>query len=315
MSGITSDKSWINNLILVEKEEEYYIGELARTQCEIKHFITEQGNLKNINNILLLIKAVLPLISEKKDEDIILGIGVPISTSIERMKILSSKLKGEIKIKIKNDATKDIIEITKVIKKVFIMPESYGTYYKVGSSFKEKTAIDAIVISLDLITEIMTIYNGNLMRNSSRNLIDASCFALLNKIATSLQQQTNNIVHPTSILQNIRENQNNIVIAGKTYDISQVKNHFIRLISAEILDNLMDVINNLPLDAKIDYYIITGEWMSLFWTEIEIAILEKNLIGDFNFDRIIKVKEPAFANAIGFELMIKEKLKKLETNE
>ena len=195
------------------------------------------------------------------------------------------------------------------------MPESYGTYYKVGSSFKEKTAIDAIVISLDLITEIMTIYNGNLMRNSSRNLIDASCFALLNKIATSLQQQTNNIVHPTSILQNIRENQNNIVIAGKTYDISQVKNHFIRLISAEILDNLMDVINNLPLDAKIDYYIITGDWMSLFWTEIEIAILEKNLIGDFNFDRIIKVKEPAFANAIGFELMIKEKLKKLETNE
>ena len=52
---ITADKSWINNLILIENDEEYYIGELARTQSEIKHYIVDQGNLRKIDEYNILI--------------------------------------------------------------------------------------------------------------------------------------------------------------------------------------------------------------------------------------------------------------------
>ena len=110
--------------MLIENDEEYYIGELARTQSEVKHYLIEQGSLENIIDIFLIIKAVLPLISTENDQDIYLGIGVPISMSIEKMRELSSKLKGEFNIKIRNEATKEILEVKKNIKKVFLMPES-----------------------------------------------------------------------------------------------------------------------------------------------------------------------------------------------
>lgn len=307
-SEITTDKSWINNLILMENNEEFYIGELARTQSEIKHFIGESSSLQKINEIFLIIKAALPLISNETDQNIILGIGVPVSTSIEKMKELSSKLKGEFEIKIKNEATKEIIQVKKNIKKVFVMPESYGSYYKIVSNFNDNTAIDAVVISLDIITEILTIYDGRLIRNASRNLTGASLSTLANKIAGALQKQTNSIIHPNTILKNIRNNENLVSIAGKPYDITKVKEYYIRQIAAEIVENLVELLTTLPLEAKIQYYIITGEAQELFWYEIEMIIYEKSLINDFDFDRVIKVKDPAFSNAIGFELLSKKKL-------
>lgn len=188
------------------------------------------------------------------------------------------------------------------------MPESYGTYYNVVSSFEDKTVFDAIVISLDILTEIIAIYNGTLMRKASRNLTNASLFVLSNKIAISLRQQTGTIIHPYSILQSIRNNNDFVVISGKTYDISKVKEHYIRQISAEIADNLVEVLKTLPLDTYIEYYIISGEAVDLFWTEIQMKIIEKNLIDDFNLERIIIVKDPSFSNATGFENMVKQKI-------
>ena len=294
--------------MLIEDDEEYYIGELARTQSEIKHYLIEQGTLENINDIFFIIKAVLPLISTENDQDICLGIGVPISMSVDKMKELSSMLKGEFNIKIRNEATKEILEVKKNIKKVFVMPESYGTYYNFVSERDDKTVVDSIVISLDLITEMMTIYDGKLMRTASRNLANASLSVLAKKIAVALQNQANLIIHPNTILNNIRNNQDVVTIAGKPYNISKVKEHYIRQISAEIVENLLDVLFALPLDANIQYYIITGEALHLFWSEIEMLILEKNLIDDFDLDRIVKVKEPSFSNAIGFELMSIKKI-------
>ena len=107
---LTTDKSWENNLIIVDNEQEYYVGELARTQSDIKNYILDQGNLNRIEEIFLLIKAVLPVLLKEEQDDIILGIGTPISTSIDKMKDLSSKLKGDFNIKVINDATKEIIE-------------------------------------------------------------------------------------------------------------------------------------------------------------------------------------------------------------
>ncbi len=306
---LTVDKTWESNLILIEDDKEYYIGELARTQSEIKHFILDQGNLKKIDDIFLLIKAVLPIILKNDEEDIVLGIGVPISTNVEKMKELSAKLKGEFEIRIKNEATKEIINKKLNIRQVLIMPESYGTYYNVVSSIEENMAVDAVVISLDLTTEILTIYDGKLIRNASRNLINASLFILSNKIALALQQQAGTIINPNSILQSIRSNKDKVQISGKTYDISKVKEHFIRQISAEIVDNIIDVVKYLPLEAEIEYYILAGEALGLFWNEIEMLILKNNLIAESDIERIIKVKDPIFSNAIGFEKLVKKKIK------
>ena len=293
---------------MVENEEELYIGELARTQSEIKNFILDQGNLNRIQDIFRLIKTVLTVILKDTDEDIILGIGTPISTSLEKMKELSSTLKGEYDVKVINDATKEILEKKLIIKQVLVLPESYGSYYHVVSSSEVEEVVDAVIITLDLLTEILTIYEGKLMRNASRNLSNASLFVLSNKIALALQQKTGTIINPHSILENIRGNKDQVVFSGKTYDISKIKEHYMRQISQEIVDNLVAALNVLPLEAEIEYYIITGEAVELFWTEIEMLILEKNIIDPLELDRIVKVEDPIFSNAIGFESLAKKKL-------
>ncbi|MHA1271500.1 MAG: hypothetical protein ACTSPY_17035 [Candidatus Helarchaeota archaeon] len=305
-TGISTDKSWINNLILVEDDQEYYTGNLAKYQSEIKQYITEHGSLEKIDEVFRLIKAVLPLISDENNEDLVLGIGIPISTRIENMKSLSTTLKGNISIKIKNDATKEELEVSKNIKKVLVMPESYGTYYNVVSKFEGQRAKDAVIISLDLLTEIMTIYEGNLMRRASRNLSNASLFVLANKISIALQQQVNKIISPLSLLENIRSDKNEVVISGKMYDISKIKEHYIRQIAQEIVNNLTEAISFLPHEAEIEYYIISGEGVPIFWNEIEMLILENQLIEDL--DKIIITKNPSFSNALGFELMAKKKI-------
>ncbi len=305
---LTMDKRWENNLIVLDEGQEYYIGELARTQSEIKKYILDQGNLNRIEDIFMLIKAVLPILVEEENEDIILGIGTPISTSLEKMKELSLKLKGEYDVKIINDATKETIERKIKIKQVLVLPESYGSYYHIVSSSGIEEVVDAVVITLDLLTEILTIYEGKLMRNASRNLSNASLFVLSNKIALALQQKTGTIINPHSILENIRGNKNKLLLSGKTYDIGKIKEHYMRQISQEIVDNLISALGALPLEAEIEYYIITGEAVELFWTEIELLILEKNVIDPLELDRIVKVKDPIFSNAIGFESLAKKKL-------
>jgi hypothetical protein len=256
-----------------------------------------------------MIKAALPLISKKEEEnEIVLGIGVPIATSKETMKELSSKLKGEIKVKIRNEATQDIIERIFNITQIYIMPESYGTYYDILTSIGEDLVIDAIVISLDLHTEIITIYDGNLIRKASRNIADASLSSLTNKIALALQEDTGAIVNPHSILESIRNNENQVIISGRIASISKVKEFYVRQISAEIVENVIEILKLLPLDKNIEYYILTGEACDLFWNEIEMLIIENQLIEDFDIDRVVKVPDPIFSNAKGFEAMVKRKL-------
>ena len=188
-SDITIDKSWKTNLVIIEKGRAHFIGELARTQSEIKRYLVDRGSLTQIADVFLVIKAALPLISKNKEErNIILGIGVPISTSKEKMKELSSKLKGEFIVKIQNEATKDVIERSFNIKQIFLMPESYGTYFNILTQVGEEDVVDAIVISLDLHTEIITIYDGNLIRKASRNLATASLSVLTSKVALALEE-------------------------------------------------------------------------------------------------------------------------------
>ena len=100
------------------------------------------------------------------------------------------------------------------------------------------------------------------------------------------------------------------MISGKTYDIGKIKEHYIRQISSEIVENLLEILKFLPMEATMEYYILSGEALDLFWTEIQMLILENELIEDFDVDKIIIVKNPAFANAIGFEKMVNKNIEK-----
>jgi hypothetical protein len=321
-SGLASDESWINNLVLIQDETEFFIGELARSQSDVKHFIMDQGRLDKIDEVFKLIKAVLPLISieekeeegeeEEREEDIVLAIGVPLSTSIDKMKELS-RLKGSVSIKIKNESTNEIREFKLNLKQILVMPEAYGSYYYHVAKYHDSRTINALVISLDLLTEIMTVVEGRIIRRASVNLTNASLFVLANKISLGLQQQTNQIIKPLSIIKNLRDNIDEVIISGKRYNITEIREHYIRQISQEIVDSIKNILNFLPLDLDIEYYIITGEAVPIFWNEIEMLILTNNLIKDL--DRIMVIKDHSFANAIGFELMGEKKISTSEENE
>ena len=57
--GMSSDKSWLNNLIIEDaKGQEVYIGELARLQSEIRKPLASEGKMKSIQNSLLALKAI-----------------------------------------------------------------------------------------------------------------------------------------------------------------------------------------------------------------------------------------------------------------
>ncbi|MHA1300828.1 MAG: hypothetical protein ACTSO9_15530 [Candidatus Helarchaeota archaeon] len=297
-SGISQDKEWEKNLILVEENESFYIGELARLQSEIKRLIIEKGKVENLDDVTRIIKAVLAVFLQD-GEQIVLATGVPISTSTDLMKQISSQLKGTYNIQIQNDATSEKKRLKLEIHKTLVLPEAYGSYYQTVLNSPNQISFDAIVVSLDYFTEILTIYKGKPMRLASGNMMDASLSILANEIALSLQKTTNHIVSPFDILPNIQQNKNKITVLGKIYDISELKEFFIRRLGQIISDQIKILVSKLPPDAEIEYFIITGEGTNIFWKEIELNLLEEGIIDDL--DKVIIPKDPILNNVKGFE--------------
>ena len=305
-SGISAKKELKDNLILFEEGQSFYIGELARLQSELKRLIVEKGKVEKLDDVFRLIKAVIALTSIKNEEQIVIATGVPISTNIDLMKQISGSLKGTYNLYVRNEATSEDKKLKIEILKTLVMPEAYGSYYQVISESQEQIASDAVVVSLDYLTEILTLYRGKPMRLASGNLMDASLSVLANKIALVLQKATNQIISPFDLLPNIQQNRNQVNVAGKIYDITDSKEFFIREISRIIVDRLRILLSNLPYDAQIEHYIITGEGTSIFWKEIELNILEENIIEDL--DKIIIPKDPIFMNVEGFKKLASKTL-------
>ena len=296
---VSSEKEWVNNLVLIEGDEINYIGELARFQSEIKRLLVEKGKLENLQDVFKIIKAAIALLDIEEGQQIVMATGVPISTNVDLMKQMSAILKGSYNIHVRNDATSEEKELTIQILKTLVMPEAYGSYYQVVSEFEEGVASDAIVVSLDYLTEILTIYQGRPMRPASGNLMDGSLAVLANKLAVTLQKTTNKVVNSLDLLPNLRLNRNQVTLGGKIYDITESKEYFIREIGKVIADQLKTLIATLPYDAQIEHYIITGEGANIFWKEIELHLLEAGAIKDL--EKVILPQDPIFANVIGFE--------------
>ena len=63
-SGMSATKEWAENLILIEEERKFYIGELARLQSALKTLLVEKGRVENLDDVFRIIKAILPLLEK-----------------------------------------------------------------------------------------------------------------------------------------------------------------------------------------------------------------------------------------------------------
>ena len=47
-------------------------------------------------------------------------------------------------------------------------------------------------------------------------------------------------------------------------------------------DEIVTLVSRLPPDARIKYYLFTGDGIDLFWKDLETILYQKNLIQDIN---------------------------------
>ncbi len=301
--GGTLDKSLEKNLVVIDGQDQWYVGELARLQSEVKRGLVTEGQMKSAEETFIALRAVLSLAVENDGETILLATGVPVATSLEVMKNLSRMLKGNIEIHVKNDATGQEKRLTVNIEKVLVLPEPYGTYYKVLKDKGEEEAVDTVIIDIGHgTTDILTMYQGRPMRTASGSLVEATD-TLTNRIAAKLTEQTNQIVRPYDLMETIKRQKETVMLGGQTYSIKSVKDYYAKQISKVLVDEVVRLVSTLPPDAFVEYYIITGGGAYIFGDALRDAILARKLVAVP--DHVIIPDDPVMSNAQGFELVAK----------
>jgi len=300
-AGGTLDTSLETNLVLIDGNDEWYVGELARTQSEVQRALAADGQMKSAEETFSALKAALALLIDKDGEEVVIATGVPVATSLAVMKNLSRMLKGNIEIHVKNDATGDIKRITVNIKKCLVLPEPYGTYYSTLKEMGEEEAVDTVLIDIGHgSTDILTMYQGRPMRTASGSMREATD-TLTNRIAAALQEKTNMIVKPFDLMNVIRRGKETVMLSGQTYSIKSIKEHYAKQIARVMIDEVMRLIAKLPPDAFVEYYIICGGGAYTFGDAIKEAIVNGKLVSAP--DEVIIPSDPVLSNALGFELI------------
>ncbi len=301
--GGTLDKSLEKNLVVIDGQDQWYVGELARLQSEVKRGLVSEGQMKSAEETFIALRAVLSLAVENDGETVLLATGVPVATSLEVMKNLSRMLKGNVEIHVKNDATGQEKRLTVNIEKVLVLPEPYGTYYKVLKDKGEEEAVDTVIIDIGHgTTDILTMYQGRPMRTASGSLVEA-VDTLTNRIAAKLTEQTNQIVRPYDLMETIKRQKETVLLGGQTYSIKSVKDYYTKQISKVLIDEVMRLISTLPPDAFVEYYIICGGGAFLFGDALRDAILARKLVAVP--EHVVIPEDPVMSNAQGFELVAK----------
>ncbi|MFX0098553.1 MAG: hypothetical protein ACFFCS_03160 [Candidatus Hodarchaeota archaeon] len=326
-SGMGSDSSWDNNLCVyigVDQEGNAYkqfFGELARTQSEVKRVLTKGGHIANAADVELSVKTALAMLAlknglihddtqEVQEIDCIATVGVPVATNVNTMKELSQNLKGIRELIVENDNSKKIMNLRINITSCMVVYGPYGSYVQMLQEFEESTAVDAVITDIGYgSAEILTIYEGRPNMPSSASIIDLSLEALANQIALTLQKQTGKIVRGVDLMRLLQEDKKTVILAGETLDISEVKKYFIESIASSLTDAIIDLVSQLPPDARIKYYIFTGDGVTLFWQDLEMLLFQKNLIRDIN--QAAHPKDYKVANALGFEYIAKSRYAKM----
>jgi len=300
--GITMDKSWENNLVIeLENGEEYYVGELARLQSLVKIPLAREGRMKSAKDALIAVKAALGLIAERPEEVFVIATGVPVATGQAEMETLSRSIVGTHEIRIKNDATGDK-KITKVkIVAAPVMPEPYGSWYYVLKKKGEKTAIDSVIIDIGYgSTDILTIYNGTILRTASGSIVEA-IDTIVTKLAQYLNEKTGRMIKPEMLISTIEKGLMAVNIGGTTYDISPQINALSEYVARVIADELARLLDTLPPDALIKYFILVGGGVYLLGPKLKEALLARGFVK--SPEQIIIPDDPVMSNAMGFELV------------
>ena len=300
--GLVTDKSWENNLIIeLEDGEEYYVGELARLQSLVKIPLAREGRMKSAQDALIAVKAALGLIAERAEQSFIIATGVPVATSVEEMERLSKTLVGSHQIKIRNDATGDIKIIKAKVLAAPVMPEPYGSWYYILKQRGEEKAIDSVIIDIGYgSTDILTIYNGTILRTASGSIVEA-VDTLITKLAQFLSEKTRKMIKPESLITVIEKGEMKVNIAGATYDISSQVDALVNYVARVITDEVDRLLDNLPPDAVIRYYILVGGGVYLFGHKIKDTFIEHGLIK--SPEQVIIPDDPVMSNAKGFEMI------------
>lgn len=306
-TGMSADKALEHNLVLIEGTSEWYVGELARLQSEVRLALASEGQMKSAEDTFIAVKAALSLLMQgKTEEEFVLATGVPVATGMQVMKSLSKMLKGELKINIRNDSTSETFNLRANVLKTLVMPEPYGTYYKILKDKGEDTAVDSVIIDIGHgSTDILTMYQGRPMRTASGSLIEA-VDTLTSRMAKALQDQTGAIIKPFDLMTTIMKGRNQVMISGQYYDVQQLKVHYANQISKIIIDEVMRLISTLPPDAFVEYYIITGGGAHSFGDQIRTQIMQRKLVAEG--DKAVIPKNPVLSNAEGFELIAQSQM-------
>ncbi len=303
-TGMASDKSLINNLVVEQDGREFFVGELARTQSEIKYPLVSEGRMKSADNAFIALKSSLAMIAEDNDEFVIC-VGVPVATPVNEMKELSRLLKGTHELKFRNDATNEKRSITVEVKKCMVIPEPYGTYYATLKQRGEESAIDAMLIDIGHgSTDFLSMYGGRPMRQSSGSLNEATD-TLTSRIAKKLQDQTGKIVRPYELMKSIELGRDSVMIGGETFSIKEVKEYYAGQIAKIMVDETGRLIGFMPPDSFVELYVCCGGGAYTFGKHIQQALVNMKMISKPE-DCVIP-EDPVMSNAMGFELVARDR--------
>jgi actin-like ATPase involved in cell morphogenesis len=306
-TGMTLDKSLENNLVLEEGGQSFFVGELARLQSEIKRALASEGKMKSIKDAMMAIKAALSLFIKGDGEKILIATGVPVATSQDEMETLSSGLSGDLQINVKNDATGETHSYNVTVDKCLVLPEPYGSYYQILKTSGENRAVDAIIVDIGHgSTDILTVYQGRLMRTASGSLEEA-VDTLTTRMARTLQEQTGKIIRPFDLMKTIEKNLKAVMVGGQQYDVTEVKEYYIENISDIVIDETSRLLGTLPPDAWIERVILTGGGAHVFGDTLKEMMWEKNIVK--SPEEVVIPSNPVMCNAMGFELIASSRMK------
>nr|MDO8113915.1 hypothetical protein [Candidatus Sigynarchaeota archaeon] len=325
-SGMGADASWDTNACVhvgIDQQGQVYkqfFGELARMQSEVKRVLTKNGMIADIADVELAVKVALVVLGIKtklidesnpgvQEIDCIATVGVPVSTNVEKMKALSQALKGAKELILENDHTKQVVQVRLNITNCIVVYGPYGSYYTMMQEFNEATAVDAVVTDIGFgSAEILTLYEGRPNALASSSINDLSLETLANRIAQALQKQTGRIVRGVDLMRLLQEGKKTVIIGGENLDIGAMKKYYIEQIAKTLTDEIVTLVSRLPPDARIKYYIFTGDGVDLFWKDLESILYQKNLIQDIN--QTGHPKDYKISNARGFEQIARARFAK-----
>ncbi len=300
--GVSPDTSWENNLVIkLEDGTEYYIGELARMQSLVKYPLAREGRMKNAENAQIAIKAAMGLAIDRKEANLVVATGVPVATGKKEMENLGKFITGKHEIEIKNDATGETKKLSIRVLASPVIPEPYGAYYYMLKKYGETKAMDSIIVDIGFgSTDILTIYKGTILATASGSIPDA-VDTLVTKLAQFLSEKTTKIIKPESLMVALEKGDFSVNIGGVTYDIKPQISSLTNYIAKVIIDEIDKLLDNLPPDARIKYFILEGGGIYFFGQALKQHLLDKGLVS--SVENILIPDDPVMANALGFELV------------